>query len=68
VELDIVQDADRLDVEPSELLECLTMEDFKTERYTTLILFEVKKMTKESIKKSDSPTFNHFMKSFVVER
>jgi uncharacterized protein len=37
------------------------------ERYTTLILSEVK-MTKEEYKKSDSPTFNHFMKSFVVER
>jgi hypothetical protein len=51
VELDIVQDADRLDaLEPSELLGCLTMEDLKTERYTTLILSEVK-MTKEEYKR-----------------
>jgi hypothetical protein len=30
-------------LEPSELLECLIMGDLKTERYTTLILSEVKK-------------------------
>jgi hypothetical protein len=39
VELDIVQDADRLDaLELSELLGCLTMEDLKTERYNPNIV------------------------------
>jgi hypothetical protein len=50
VELDIVQDADRLDaLELSELLGCLTMEDLKTELYD-LILSKLK-MTKEEYKR-----------------
>jgi hypothetical protein len=40
---------------------------FKTERYTTLILFEVK-MTKEEYKRVIRQRLIIFMKSFVVER